>query len=82
MEFDFNTLPNRRANESVKWNKYNEDVLPMWVAEMDFKTPGPVIEALKARVDHGVFGYPQFPKNLEDSVIEWLARRHGWQACP
>ena len=79
MEFDFNTLPNRRANESVKWNKYNEDVLPMWVADMDFKTPDPVIEALKARVDHGVFCYPKFPKNLEESVIEWLDRRHGWQ---
>jgi len=82
MEFDFNTLPNRRANDSVKWNKYNEDVLPMWVADMDFKTPGPVIEALKARIDHGVFGYPQFPKNLEESVVEWLDRRHGWQVTP
>ena len=82
MEFDFNTLPNRRANESVKWNKYNEDVLPMWVADMDFKTPDPVIEALKARVDHGVFGYPQFPKNLEESIVEWLDRRHGWQVTP
>ena len=65
MEFDFNILPNRRANESVKWNKYNEDVLPLWVADMDFKTPSSVIEALKARVDHGVFGYPQFPKILK-----------------
>ena len=62
MDFNFDTLPNRRASESAKWNRYEEDVLPMWVADMDFRSPEPVIEALKARVDHGVFGYPLFPE--------------------
>ena len=76
---DFDILPNRRDSESNKWNHYAGDVLPMWVADMDFRSPEPVIEALRERVDHGVFGYPQPPKNLKESIVTWLDRRHRWQ---
>jgi cystathionine beta-lyase len=58
MLYDFDELPERRATECEKWHKFDEDVLPMWVADMDFTSPEPVIRALRERVDHGVFGYP------------------------
>ena len=79
MAFDFNTLPNRRDSESTKWNRYPEDVLPMWVADMDFRSPDAIIKALKARVDHGVFGYPTISDHLKESVVAWLSKRHGWE---
>ncbi len=58
LQYDFNQLPSRRETESIKWNAYPSDVLPMWVADMDFVSPEPVIQALHERVAHGVFGYP------------------------
>ena len=79
MEFDFNTLPNRRNSECSKWNQYDDDVLPMWVADMDFLSPEPIIDALKARVDHGVFGYSLPPANIKEAIVNWVAIRHGWQ---
>ena len=54
---DFDQIINRRDTESLKWHRYEEDVLPMWVADMDFRSPEPVIAALQERVAHGVFGY-------------------------
>ncbi|MBU0511119.1 MAG: pyridoxal phosphate-dependent aminotransferase [Chloroflexi bacterium] len=82
MSFDFDTLPNRRNNESIKWQRYNEDVLPLWVADMDFRSPEPVIQALRKRVEHGVFGYPWPPEGSKEAVVEWLARRYGWEVTP
>ncbi len=82
MEFNFDNQPDRRASESVKWNRYDDDVLPMWVADMDFHVPEPVIEALRQRVEHGVFGYPLPPENLKESIVAWLARHHGWEVTP
>jgi cystathionine beta-lyase len=82
MVFDFDTLPDRRNTESVKWRMIDEDVLPMWVADMDFRSPEPVIQALKERIDHGVFGYPQDPDGLKETVVDWLARRHDWDVTP
>jgi cystathionine beta-lyase len=54
----------------------------MWVADMDFRSPEPIIEALKERVDHGVFGYPTPPTDLSGSIVNWLSRRHGWEVTP
>jgi cystathionine beta-lyase len=62
MTYDFDTLPDRRITESAKWRKEGDDVLPMWVADMDFRSPEPVIQALRERVEHGVFGYPIYPE--------------------
>jgi cystathionine beta-lyase len=78
MKFDFDTLPNRRESESAKWNAYGDDLLPMWVADMDFLTPEPVIQALRDRADHGVFGYALPPEGIKDVVMEWLHKRYGW----
>ena len=57
MNFDFNTAPQRRHTDSIKWHFFDEDVLPMWVADMDFFSPPSVIQALQERIGHGIFGY-------------------------
>jgi cystathionine beta-lyase len=80
--FDFDRLPNRRASESAKWGHFGEEVLPMWVADMDFCSPPAVIDNLRARVDHGVFGYPQPPAGLKESVAAWFFKRHAWEVTP
>jgi len=58
MMYDVDQIIERRASDSIKWNAYPEDVLPMWVADMDFRSPDPVIQHLTQRLRHGVFGYP------------------------
>ncbi|MBK8335458.1 MAG: putative C-S lyase [Sterolibacteriaceae bacterium] len=83
MIFDFDHPPDRRGSDSVKWGKYaGRDVLPMWVADMDFAAPPCVIEALRERVDHGVFGYGSPPMSLAGAVVEALQRDHGWSIDP
>ncbi len=82
MSFDFDRVVERRQTDSVKWRWYDEDVLPMWVADMDFPAPEPVIEALRARIDHGVFGYAIEPPELRSALTAWLARRFSWQVAP
>lgn len=81
--FDFETCPDRRATDSQKWQKYaGRDVLPLWVADMDFVSPPVVIEALKERVSHGVFGYARPVKSQIDAVVEMLATRYRWTVDP
>lgn len=70
--------PERRGTDSVKWGLYEEDVLPLWVADMDFASPPEVIEALERRVKHGVFGYGMGSTRLKDLVIARMQERHGW----
>lgn len=76
---DFNQLIERRETDCVKWDYYGHDVLPAWVADMDFPAPEPVIAALQARVKHGVFGYGMPPRELRDVIVARLARLYGWQ---
>ncbi len=80
MGFDFDTVIDRSGGDSIKWNKYaGRDVLPLWVADMDFAAPPAVIEALHRRVDHGVFGYGGPWPSLVESVQEHLEREYGWR---
>ena len=74
----FDRIVDRRASESVKWHAYGEDVLPLWVADMDFASPQPVIDALHDRVGHGVFGYAMEPDSLREVVCAWIEREYGW----
>jgi cystathionine beta-lyase len=76
--YDFQSFPDRRKTESVKWGIYGKDVLPMWVADMDFVSPQPVIEALKQRVEHGIFGYPMVSDDLKNVVVDRMAERYSW----
>lgn len=80
--YDFDHAPERRGSGSYKWDTYAEDVLPMWVADMDFCTAPPVIEALRRRVDHGVFGYTLVGDDYYRAVTGWFARRHRWTIDP
>lgn len=79
---NFDQIINRRDTESIKWNRYAEDVLPMWVADMDFRSPEPVIQALQERVEHGVFGYGFFLEGLKDSITAHLLDRQDWPVAP
>ncbi len=82
-EFDFDHPPDRRGTDSRKWARYaGRDVLPLWVADMDFASPACVIEALHARADHGVFGYGDPPASLTEAVIAALAEDFRWDVRP
>lgn len=78
--FDFDTVINRRGTNSYKWDIVKEeDVIPLWVADMDFKAAPAILKALKKRVEHGVFGYTLVPDSYYEAIINWFARRHNWQ---
>jgi cysteine-S-conjugate beta-lyase len=83
MAHDFDQLLDRGNSDSLKWRKYGADVLPMWVADMDFRSPEPVIHALRERIEQGVFGYPHEPQpGLVESVTAYLLEHHGWRVSP
>ncbi|CAL95996.1 MalY/PatB family protein [Azoarcus olearius] len=83
MQFDFDRHPDRRQVPGEKWGRYaGRDVLPLWVADMDFSAPPPVLEALRRRLDHGVFGYTDAPPSLAEAVVEGLRRDHDWHIQP
>jgi cystathionine beta-lyase len=80
----FDKVIDRTGTESLKWVYPRkvlkvEDALPMWVADMDFEAPPAVVEAIKRRAEHGVFGYPLVPPSFFAAAIDWLGRRHGWE---
>ena len=79
---DFNQIIDRRDSCSFKWNKYaGRDILPMWVADTEFKCAEPILQALQERVSHGVLGYT-LPAQYEpgkQAIVRWLERQHGWQ---
>lgn len=78
MKYDFDKTTDRRATNSYKWDSAPEGVLPMWVADMDFRTAPAIIDALQKRVAHGIFGYTRVPDAYYDVVTSWFSRRHGW----
>ena len=82
MTFDFDRVIDRRASDSNKWRKYPADVLPLWVADMDFASPPAVVQALRARVEHGFFGYLMEKPELQEVVAERVAKRYGWRVSP
>ena len=83
MEFDFDTPIDRHGTASVKWNKYgNRDIIPMWVADMDFACAPAVVEALRRRVDHPIYGYSEPPPGLVDATVSHLENEYGWKIQP
>ena len=81
--FDFDTVPERRGTDSQKWQKYaGRDILPLWVADMDFRSPPAVLEALHRRVDEGIFGYARPVKSTVDAVVGAMESRYGWKIDP
>jgi cystathionine beta-lyase len=83
MSFDFDTVIDRRGTDSQKWQKYaGKDILPLWVADMDFQAPPAITAALQARVATGMFGYSRPVKSTVDAFVGALAQRYGWAVDP
>ena len=80
MKYDFDELVERRGTNCVKWDESpSDDVIPLWVADMDFRVSPAIQKALLQRVKHGVFGYNIVPESYYEAVISWFRRRHQWE---
>ncbi|MGY0692755.1 MalY/PatB family protein [Virgibacillus sp. FSP13] len=83
MRYDFDQVISRYNTNSVKWDKTeklfgHKDILPMWIADMDFACPKPVVDAIKERAEHGIFGYTSRSRDYFGAFIDWVERRHNW----
>ncbi len=79
----FDTVIERRNTDSVKWDRYRDrDILPLWVADMDFASPPAIVRALQERVAHGVFGYGNAPQGLLEAILAHVADHNGWMLRP
>lgn len=84
MKYDFDRIISRKGSNSLKWDFSRQrvgvdDVLPMWVADMDFEAPAPVVEAIQQRAKHGIFGYTGIPNSYYQAVIGWMKKRFNWE---
>lgn len=84
MNYNFDEIIDRSNNNSAKWSELEskfgrDDILPLWVADMDFKSPLPVVEAIAERTEQGIYGYTTRPKSYFQSVSDWMERRHNWR---
>lgn len=78
--YDFNKKTERRNTNCYKWDVTGDsEVIPMWVADMDFQAAPVIIDALRKRVEHGVFGYTKVPDAYYEAIVKWFDRRHGWK---
>src|SRR4030042_6915725 len=88
MRYDFDHVPGRRSTGCMKWNKYDGDVLPLWVADMDFPLAEPILQSLQCSLDHAIFGYPDVhpsPEGIADLqlvLVERMQRLYNWQVSP
>ncbi len=83
MDFNFDIPVDREGTRSLRWEKYaGRDVIPLWVADMDFRSPPAVIDALRRRVEHGVYGYTLPPPELSALIVERMQRLYGWSVDP
>ena len=83
MTFNFDTPVNRSNSDSIRWDRYaGDDVIPLWVADMDFQSPPCVIDALAARVQQGVFGYTHAPDALRSAIADYIAAHYHWEVHP
>ncbi len=81
--FDFDRPIDRHDTASLKWEKYaGQDIIPLWVADMDFAAPAPVLDALQRRIEHGVLGYTRPPSSLAQTVVAMLHQQFGWRIAP
>ena len=83
MKYDFDEIINRAGTESVKWDLRDKvfgraDIIPMWVADMDFRTPDFIRNAVIARAKYDVYGYTFREDEYFEAIANWIRRRHGW----
>ena len=79
---DFDKHVERRGTNSLKWDQYGESVIPLWVADMDYSCAPAIVDALRSRAQHGVYGYSVVPDSLVRSIVAWVSRRYGWHIEP
>lgn len=79
LKHDFNEFVDRRGTECKKWDTYGEDIIPMWIADTDFKCPKPVVDAMIKRAEHGIYGYPVNSSNFNKAVKSWQKKRFNWE---
>ena len=82
--YDFDKVYDRRGTSSLKFDfgmerRRRDDLLPLWIADMDFKLPDEVLYDIRKRVDHGIFGYTEPKQDYTDAVAQWFKRRHGYE---
>ena len=77
--WSFDKVIDRSETQSAKWDYFEKDLLPLWVADMDFRVPQPIINAIIDRAKHGIFGYSYFHSAYFDSVLDWFKRRYDWE---
>ena len=83
MAFNFDAPVNRSNSDSIRWDRYaGDDVLPLWVADMDFQSPPCVMDALAERVQHGVFGYTHAPDSLRNTIARYIEAHYSWKVDP
>ena len=78
----FDQIIDRKNTHSIKWDLFGKDVLPLWVADMDFASPPEIISALKTRLDHPIFGYQSQDEGLLEIICAWVFAQYGWHISP
>ena len=78
----FDKIISRLNTDSVRWDKYNKDIIPLWVADMDFETPQCVIDAVAKRLDHKVFGYTHAPYQFKEEITQYIKDQFDWTIEP
>lgn len=81
-EYNFDRIIDRRGSNAIKWNLFSEEILPLWVADMDFASPKEVISDVQARLDHPIFGYQSKDMELMDVIVDWMFKQHSWKITP
>src|SRR5687767_6339638 len=82
MTFDFDSPIERHGTWSTRWSRFSPDVIPLWVADTDFRAPPAVLEALSQRIEHGVLGYTTPPEELREAIVARMRSRYGWRIEP
>ncbi|MFW9896004.1 MAG: MalY/PatB family protein [Candidatus Thorarchaeota archaeon] len=77
--WSFDEVIDRSDTQSAKWDSFGEDALPLWVADMDFRVPQPIIDAIINRAEHGIFGYAYFHSTYFEAIINWFKRHYNWE---
>tara|TARA_B100000035_G_scaffold308940_1_gene314369 strand:+ start:10997 stop:12148 length:1152 start_codon:yes stop_codon:yes gene_type:complete len=81
-KYNFDKLITRSNTDSIKWNKFNPDIIPLWVADMDFKCPPCVTNSIKQRLNHEIYGYTSAPKKFQENISEYLYGQYQWDVNP
>lgn len=82
MKHNFDAIVDRRSTNSIKWTQYPGDIVPLWVADMDFRTPEPILHGLQSALEHGILGYEIPSRGLQESVCDRMDRLYGWKIEP